>query len=371
MKTARALSDLRDLGRLGLAPETFVPAFLEALHGLVASYRNLFDWTDAQGRLLRYFIEGPVDHRIARLYFEEFHNTREADAMPAFETLPATPAGVRGAKALAQPAFFRTALYQEIWRPQGFHSRIEGVVRGRGGQLLGSLVLYRSADQPVFDSADEQRLAAALPLLAEGLESPVSEAAQDPEQPHVRSPEPTQTLLLTPSGRLCHASPGAMRLLMLADGGLGPESLNRPLSHLGDGVLCAMLTQVRALAALPPGRAPLPRLIHQNAWGRFVLEGHLLQAQSADCEPMVLVHLSRWEPHHVALSRALRSLPLTPGQRAVCRELYLGASHNEVADRLQVAPATVVDHVRKVYRALDLRSTLELRATLDRHIAAV
>jgi DNA-binding CsgD family transcriptional regulator len=369
MKSSRALADLRDLCRQGLPPEVLVPAFLEALHGLVPSYRNLFDWTDAQGRLLHYFIEGPVDTRIARLYFEAFHNTREAEAMPAFDTLQQTPAGVRSAQPLAQPGFYRSALYHEIWRPQGFHTRLEGVVRGRGGALLGSLVLYRSAGQPLFDRADELALAAVLPLLAQGLQADADPASRRSlDASFVRAPEPPETLLLTMSGRLCHASPGALRLLMLADGGLSPATLERPLGHLADGVLNALLLEVGAVAALPPGQAPLPRLTHQNAWGRFVLDGHLLQAQGPGLEPLVMVQLIRWEPHRVALARALRSLPLTPGQATVCRELYHGASQAEVAAHLGVAPATVVDHVRKAYRALDLRSTLELRALLDARI---
>ena len=79
--------------------------------------------------------------------------------------------------------------------------------------------------------------------------------------------------------------------------------------------------------------------------------------------------LRRLEPHRVALERALRALPLTPGQMAVCRELYHGRSHAQISGQLGVAPATVVDHVRKVYQTLDLRSTLELRARVDRCIA--
>ena len=68
----------------------------EALHLLVPSCRNLFDWTDAQGRLLRYCIEGPIDVALARLYFDEFHNRREAEAMLPFQALSRLPAGVRG-----------------------------------------------------------------------------------------------------------------------------------------------------------------------------------------------------------------------------------------------------------------------------------
>ena len=77
----------------------------------------------------------------------------------------------------------------------------------------------------------------------------------------------------------------------------------------------------------------------------------------------VLIHWS--EPHHRALQRALRRLPLTAGQITVCRALYQGHSQAAIGQRLGVAPTTVIDHVRKLYRALEVRSVAELRAVLD------
>ena len=118
---------------------------------------------DAQGRLVRYFVEGPVDAEIARLYFTEFHNRREAEVMPAFDSLRRSPAGVRSADELDHEGFFRSDLYNEIWRPQGLRTRLEAVVRARTGQLLGSLVLYRGPGERRFTRDDEERLAAVLP----------------------------------------------------------------------------------------------------------------------------------------------------------------------------------------------------------------
>ena len=57
----------RLLGQQGLAADALVPALPEALHGRVPSCRNLFDGTDAQGRLLRYCIEGPIKVALAQL----------------------------------------------------------------------------------------------------------------------------------------------------------------------------------------------------------------------------------------------------------------------------------------------------------------
>ena len=370
MTAARSIAALQALCGLKLHAQVLVPAVLEALHEVVPSYRNLFDWTDDQGRLVRYFIEGPIDAALARRYFDEFHNRREAEAMPSFSTLERHPAGVRSAAELEHAQFFNSALYREIWRPQGFHTRLEAVLRGRGGRLLGSLVLYRAPGAASFSGHDEKRLAAVLPAFAAGLEALGPARADDA---HVPGPEPAETLLLTLQGQLCHASPGAHRLLLMAEGGAGRDTLSTPLDLLAGRLLPALLARLRERVHEGPAQmlAPPPSITHETAAGQFVASGTLLRALQADASPLAQVTLRRLEPHRVALERALRALPLTAGQMAVCRELYHGHTHAQIGEQLGVAPATVVDHVRKVYQALDLRSALALRARVDSCIAQV
>ncbi len=374
-RMSRPLASLRALSDLGLHPEVLVPAFLEALHAVVPSSRNLFDWTDPQGRLVRYFIEGPIDAAIAQLYFDEFHNRREAEVMPAFDSLQQTPAGVRSADELDHPGFFRSALYNEIWRPQGLHTRLEAVVRGADGTLLGSLVLYRGPGERRFTRDDERQLAAVMPALARGLQATGPAVADDR---HVPAPEPAETLLLTLDGQLCHASDGAHRLLLMAAGGASRDRLSRPLSLLADPLLSWMLMRLRdraALLASPGGRAavalaPPPSIAHETPAGQFVARGELLHAALGDGPPLAQVTLRRLEPHRVALERALRALPITAGQMAVCRGLYGGLTQAEIGRRLGVAPATVIDHTRKVYRTLGIGSQSELRQAVDARVGA-
>jgi DNA-binding CsgD family transcriptional regulator len=371
MKAVRALAALQSLCGLGLHAEALVPAVLEALHGVVPSYRNLFDWTDSQGRLLRYFIEGPIDTAVAQLYFDEFHNRREAEAMPAFDSLRGHAGGVRSAAELDHPAFFKSALYQHVWRPQGFHTRLEAVLRGKQGQLLGSLVLYRSPHEPKFSSADEKRLAEAIPIFAAALEG----CNPAPDERHVHSPDPAQTLVFSLQGQLHHASAGAHALLLVADGGASREALSRPMDALAQALVPRLLTKLRERANLPVAlRGLQPTVSHESRTGQFVASGDLLVASQLSsahqaAEPLAQITLRRLEPHRVALERALRHLPIAPGQAMVCRALYHGHSHAQIGQHLGVAPATVVDHVRKAYRTLDVRSALELRAHLDRKIA--
>lgn len=374
-RAARAQVALQGLCGLGLHPEVLVPAFLEALHGVVPSSRNLFDWTDEQGRLVRYFIEGPIDPQIAQLYFDEFHNRREAEVMPSFDSLKRSPAGVRSADELDHEGFFRSDLYNEIWRPQGLRTRLEAVVRTANGRLLGSLVLYRGPGERRFAREDEERLAAVLPAFAAGLEAAGPAVADDR---HVPSPEPPETLLLRLDGEICHASAGAQRLLMMAEGGASRDRLTRPLQLLGGHLVSMLMLRLRERAvqlATAEGRArlamaPPPSIVHETSTGQFVARGELLRPAEAGREPLAQVTLTRLEPHRVALERALRALPITPGQIAVCRGLYQGLTQNEIGLRLGVAPATVVDHVRKVYRTLDIGSGAELRCLIDTRIGS-
>jgi DNA-binding CsgD family transcriptional regulator len=364
MKQARQLNALTDLCSLGLHAEVLVPAVLEALHDVVPSYRNLFDWTDAGGQLVRYFIEGPIDTNIAQLYFDEFHNRREAEVMPRFEAMRMTPAGVTGSGDLDHAGFYASDFYNAIWRPQGFRTRMQAVLRGADGHLLGSLVLYREPGAPRFSAAEERRLASLLPVFAAGLQAGAPAVADDR---YVPSPDTPETLLLTLQGEVCHASPGAQRLLMMAEGGVSRGALSRPLNALAGRLLPMLLARLREREQLGPTAhmAAPPSITHETASGQYVAQGLLLQPQHLGAPALAQVTLRRLEPHRVALERALRALPITPGQMAVCRWLYHGHSHGEIGQTLGVAPATVVDHVRKVYRALDLRSAMELRAMLE------
>jgi hypothetical protein len=156
---------------LGLTVEQFTSMALEFLHRVIPSFRNLFDWTDSQGNLIRYFFEGPIDHPIAAHYFQEFHSKREADVMPTFLRAVTGPSEVQGAHELETPSFFRSALCNEIWRPQGLHTRLEAVVKGRKGTPLGSLVLYRGKREQSFNRHDEQLLAQVARYVAHGIDN--------------------------------------------------------------------------------------------------------------------------------------------------------------------------------------------------------
>ena len=345
-KKSRELSRLRELCTLDLPTPLLMPSVLAELHGLVPSSRNLFDWCDGDGALTRYCVEGPVDEAVAQLYFDEFHNKREAEAMPSFAQALRSGAVLNGAAQLNTARFFGSALYAEIWRPQGFRHRVELIVRAGDGRPLGSLVLYRGPGEPCFTPAEEARLLAVLPHLARALSrDAVPRCSPEHWQP---APEPVEVLLLDDDGCLRHASAGAQRLLQLARPGPGLLPAPRPTE--------AVLAGLHAAAR----RGPTTQRV-DSPWGRFEFSAQRLDAVDGGAAPSwTQVQLRRFEPRELADERQLQRLELSSGQAAVARLLLQGLAQSEVAQRLGVAPSTVVDHTRKLYQRLGVRSVREL-----------
>jgi DNA-binding NarL/FixJ family response regulator len=343
-KKSRELSRLRELCALDLPTSLVMPTLLVELHALVPSSRNLFDWCDGDGALTRYCVEGPVDEEVAKLYFDEFHNRREAEAMPSFAQALRSGAVLNSAAQLDTARFMGSALYAEIWRPQAFRYRVELIVRSGAGAPLGSLVLYRGPREPCFTAAEEARLLPLLPHLAQALSrDAMVRCAPGHWQP---APEAAEVLLLDEAGHLCHASAGARRLLLQA--GPGPGLPRQPSTE-------AVLAGLHAAAR----HGPVKRMV-DSPWGRFEFSARRLEAVDGAAPSWTQVQLRRFEPRELADERCLQGLALSCGQAAVARLLLQGLAQAEVAQRLSIAPSTVIDHTRKLYQRLGVRSAREL-----------
>lgn len=352
----QSIATIRTLCTLGLPGEQLIPALLEAIHGIIPSARNLFDWTDRHGNLIRYYFEGPIDAEVTRHYFEEFHNKRESEVMPAFQQAVTGRVAIRGAAELANAAFFRSALYNEIWRPQRLHSRIEAIVKSSQDEPLGSLVLYREDGDRPFAPEHETLLAALVPYIARGLES-----ANSLPRDYVERHDRRAILNLSPEGELVSVSEDAHKMLLLAHGGITPDSASRTLAARDYPTLGLLLQQVRQNAGASRRQVTLTV---ENAWGRFLFDAEPLLAAGGGTS-LVHVSIAQHEPRAVAWRRSLERFSLSVAQREVVTLLRAGYSQPEIAAALLIAPSTVADHVRKIYARLDVHSVRELWQRLD------
>lgn len=359
IKNAAATAYIRELCSLDLAGELLIPALLEALHRVIPSARNLFDWVDGDGSIRRYYFEGPIDHQLAKLYFDEFHNKREAEAMPRYVDVIRGDATIRSAEELNNRRFFDSALYSEIWRPQRLHYRLEAIVRGRDGKPLGSLVLYREQGDAIFGHAEEEALQSFVPYVAHGLQhgraQRVDYAAGDRRAVLVN---------LDMLGRIVHLSGNAHKVLLLAHGDISPASAARAPASEDFPTLTLLhrqLTQPHADAR----HAPLA-LTLTNPWGEFQFSAERMEPVQGPGGSLIGITIQHLAPREVGDLDALESSPLSISQKKVCALLLRSCSHAEIAQRLGVSQHTVTDHIRKIYVRLDVHSLDELRSFFAR-----
>jgi DNA-binding CsgD family transcriptional regulator len=357
MKNAAAVAYVRELCLLGLACELLVPALLQALHRVIPSACNLFDWVDADGSIRRYCFEGPIDHAVAKLYFEEFHNRREAEAMPLYRDVIAGPVTIRSAQELDNRRFFESALYHEIWRPQNLHYRLEAIVRGRDAVPLGSLVLYRARGDRIFDRSDERMLRTLVPYIARGLQ-------MGREQPvgFVASGRQSALVNLDATGRIVHLSRSAHKLLLLAHGDVSPATA--AVAPQGERFPTLAMMH-RNLLRQGCAQEAACALTLTNSWGRFVFRGDRLDPVGPEQGAVFGITIEHLVPREVHALDRIEAMPLSIAQKKVCALALRGMSRPQIALHLGVRESTVVDHLRKVYTKLDIHSVDELRARLD------
>lgn len=354
-KNAAATAYIRELCALGLNGELLIPALLEAMHRVIPSARNLFDWVNVEGSIQRYYFEGPIDHQLARLYFDEFHNKREAEAMPRYLDVIRGDATIRSAEELNHRRFFDSALYNEIWRPQRLHYRLEAIIRGRDGKARGSLVLYREQGDAIFSRADEETLQRLVPYVAHGLEH-----GRQHQIDYTASDRRAVLVNLDALGRIVHLSRNAYKVLLLAHGDISPASAARTPTSEDFPTLTLLHRQLSRAGETAP-QTPFA-LTLTNTWGQFEFHAERMEAVGEAGPALIGVTIQHLVPREVRDLDALEASVLSIAQKKVCALLLQGCSHPRIAERLGVSQHTVNDHIRKIYRKLDLHSADELRA---------
>jgi DNA-binding CsgD family transcriptional regulator len=331
-----AVAEFRHLCALGLPSHELMPQLLRHLHGLIPSATNLFDWVDADGRIVDYYTEPPYLPEVARRYFDDFYNARESEALPRYSAHVRAASGVR--RAPGSPRFYESDFYRQIWRPRGVHHCLEGVVRD-GDRPLGTVVLYRRADEAEFSAAEVACLQSLLPYLARALRD-------DGDYRGARAPAaPPALVAASAGGEVRHASAQGRLLLALA---LHP-CLNR--RACGDCARDAARTapQVALLAAelqaRPEGSAALQRT---NQWGRFSLHAQWLEPDDPCGERLLGLTITQEVPLPVAIDAALAHSPLSPRQRELCLWLAQGLTYGDIGRRMGISEQTAVSYARVV-----------------------
>jgi DNA-binding CsgD family transcriptional regulator len=223
-------------------------------------------------------------------------------------------------------------------------------------------VLYRGKNDRCFTKADEILLGQVTRYVARGLEVPTAGVVTGNFVPRK---DRHAMLSLDTDGHLLHLSGDAVKLLLMAQGGVTPENVSRSPRREDFPILTMLLQHHLRASTLSQETVCLSV---DNAWGRFTFESVVLAPLASGIAPLIHVTIQQAEPIALSIHRVLDGLPLTPAQREVCVLLYHGRSNTEIASVLGIARSTVADHVKKIYARLDVHSTHELTMLLNARI---
>jgi DNA-binding CsgD family transcriptional regulator len=242
--------------------------------------------------------------------------------------------------------------FRELLTPAGLGSELRSafVVDGRA---WGALILVRRAGQPEFEEREVALLEAASALFARAVRRGLVVEASIGEAAVADAPG---VLELDADGGLIRASSSAEPLLAELSGGTPAAGVDAPAIH-------AVAEATRhAIAAAGARDAPaLPSVPVKTPAGTWlVLHGALLGDVRAN---QVAVFIQRAHPTLVA-PLLLQAYGLTAREQEVAQLVLRGATTVQAAQRLEISPHTLTDHMKAIFEKTGARTRGELSATL-------
>jgi DNA-binding CsgD family transcriptional regulator len=242
----------------------------------------------------------------------------------------------------------RSPRFRDLLTPGGYGPELRTAFVVDGASW-GSLIMIRHADQPDFQEHEVELLASASALFARAVRRGlVAEACEAGEPP----PDAPGVIELDPSGDLLNASSSVGPLLAELSGASPEEGARSPAIH---AIASATRTAIGAgSGALPSATLKTPA----GTW--LVLHGSLLGEPRSGS---VAVFIQRAHPTLVA-PLLLKAYGLTAREQEVTQLMLRGATTIQAAQRLEISPHTVNDHMKAIFEKTGARTRGELSATL-------
>lgn len=245
------------------------------------------------------------------LYFNEFLNRRESEAVAGFSQALRCEHGVKEIAeyvAVSRQAFYRHDFYNLILRPLNYHHFLRTVVREQG-RALGLLYLCRAEGEADFSPEDKKHCAGLLPFISHALAG-----SEDPQSLLVDSDE-EGLVIVDLMGRIQHLSTGAYKLLYLVAHPVisvkgGVDLTGDPILPEGARQLCDRLVKMFAGQTVDTGS---PVWHCRNRWGGFRFRAHWLNNYAPESAPLIGITI---KPRSRCRSSCCASLSECPRCRA-------------------------------------------------------
>ena len=351
-KKSREMARLRQVCCLGLTSTVLMPQILSEIHQIIAVDRIHFAWSDRLGNVVNGYFEKPDADALD--YFTHHQQQFQEEAGLSFRQALLFGKSVGNFRWPFRSGFEHTRSHEVLFKNLGLEHCLDGVVRDRYGPL-GQIFLLRRIGEPDFDETDQAFLAQILPYVAHALANPGVAA-----RTYVETGD-SALMIFDPRGRLMYQSARAKELCLSALPGSSDTSWDQRLDRKQTEASLALLFQdtQRAFAqSESEHRPPVWNILNQ--WGEFQVRAYRLKDADAAPESSYGVLLERKTPLEVLLLQRVKEMPLSNRQREVCFLLASGAAMKDIAAMLNIAPTTLKDHARAIYRKLAVGRREEL-----------
>jgi DNA-binding CsgD family transcriptional regulator len=242
----------------------------------------------------------------------------------------------------------RSPRFRDLLTPGGFGPELRGAFVADGSNW-GSVIMIRHAGQPEFQDHEVDLISDASALFARAVRRGlVAEACESPDPPA----DAPAVIELDPGGDLISASSSADALLAELSGTTPEAGPRSPSIHAIASA--TRRTLAGADRSLPSATVKTPA----GTW--LVLHGGVLGNTRPDS---VAVFIQRAHPTLVA-PVLLKAYGLTPREQQVTQLMLRGATTIQAAQRLQISPHTVNDHMKSIFEKTGARTRAELSATV-------
>jgi DNA-binding CsgD family transcriptional regulator len=345
-QSERGIAELRRLSTAGMSLDEFRAASLRRLRAFVTVDAAFYATVDHATMLMTSAIsEEPLAGAAAQFLDNEYgvddvnKFTAVADSAGRIGSLDQATNGDRSA----------SPRYRDLMAPMGLGDEVRLALFSRG-RCWGVMCVHREHCARGFDDTELAFLAAAAPVLGEGLRRAVA-IGYDVASKHIAGGP--GVLILGPDLSVVSRNQQAERWLAVVDDRDWPASAHLPVVVLG------------AAASTRVGDVPFSDrrcLVRRTDGAWMAVHASPLEGTGGQ----VVVVLDMPEPDEIT-SLAMSFQGLTPAQTRVAVLVLRGRSTQQIVNELGISAHTVQEHLRGVFDKFGVGSRRELVAALAGH----
>lgn len=340
----RGKDNLSRLAAAGLDLPTFWQEATSVLARAVPHYSTPCWWTFDPASLL---VTSHFQTEIVELPPEMLAHEYLADDVHKLADVARSERGISTVHEATGDDPSRSPGWRQFVQPYGGDQEVLVAIRTRRGEPWGVVGLYRAPGQPMFSTAELAFLGDVSPHLAEGARRGLLFGeASDPERP-----ESPGIIVLKQDWSIESLTPGVERWLCDL-----PDSAWERHGSLPPAVIAVASRALRsAQGPDAPGEVALSRVLARSGqW--VVLHGATLVTNQ---ERRVAVIVEPAHPVRIA-SLLMAAYGLTEREQDVTRLVLQGLSTTDIAQRLDVMPQTIQQHLKSIFDKTGVHSRREL-----------